>query len=358
MKREQTFRPIFFVSIFTILNLISFPVSASDNLKPVKLMKVSKSELVQERRFFGRVVAKQTVDLAFQVGGQINKFPVTEGQTLKQGDLIASLDPEQFELALSQAKLQREQAARTAGRLQKLSGGVVSRARIEDAQTQSDLSVIAVQNAERSLRHSVLKAPFDALVASRNVSNFTTIPAGTAVVRIHDMSELRIEIEVPEILFQRTGSRGRRDDIELSVKFPAIDERFPVTVKEFNAETSSVGQTFQITLGMPRPKEYQIFPGSSAIIFARIPQKKSGIKIPASAVIVDADGKTSVMAFTASKENKDQGTVQKVPVTVEATSKGAILVTAGLKNGQQIVVAGGSSLNEGLAVRRFTDFGQ
>ena len=69
-------------------------------IKPVKLLQVTEAPVAFERQFFGRVKARQSVDLAFQVGGQIVDFPVTEGFNIKKGEMIARLDLEIFELNL------------------------------------------------------------------------------------------------------------------------------------------------------------------------------------------------------------------------------------------------------------------
>ena len=122
---------------------------------------------------------------------------------------------------------------------------------MQDARTQADLTAIALRNAERSLEQATLTAPFDALVASRLAPNYATLGVGTPIVRLHDMSDLRIEIEVPEVLFQRAGDSS---EFDLKAVFPTSETRYPVSPREFNAETSAVGQTFQITLGMAPPE--------------------------------------------------------------------------------------------------------
>ena len=203
------------------------------------------------------MTAKQTVDLAFQTAGQIVKFPAIEGRIVPAGDMIAQLDLEPFKLSLEQARLQWDRARRRAERLKKLEGKTVSQVSVEDATTEAGLAKIALRNAEYSLKHATLHAPFDALVARRSVARFTTVNAGTPVARLHDMSEIRIEIEVPEVLFQRA---GRDPDVTIAARFPAGKTLFPVEVREFNAETSRIGQTFRVTLGMAPPEGLNILP--------------------------------------------------------------------------------------------------
>lgn len=324
---------------------------AQDAPRLAKLHQVVTGDDTITRQFFGQVVARQTVDLAFQVGGQIVDLPVIEGERVAKDTVIAQLDLEPFELALSQATVQKAQADRTLARFENLQGSAVSQVSVEDARTQAELAALAVQDAERSLRNATLLAPFDALVASRNLASFSTIGAGTPVVRLHDMSELRVEIDVPEVLFQRA---GRDPDVELMAKFPASDAMFALEPREFNAETSQIGQTFRITLGMTPPEDLNVLPGASVTVFATIAGTAMPMHVPASAIITGNDGAPMVMVFEPS--GADEGTVTAQPVEINATTTGAVQVVAGLTSGQEIVASGAAALADGDTVRRFTGF--
>ncbi len=336
---------------------LALPAAAQDTpegqivLKPVKLMTVEYGSTGMVRKFFGHVVARQTVDLAFQVSGQIVKLPVLEGETVPQGALIAQLDLSTFELSLDQARLRQEQTDRTVERLAQLSDATASQVRREDADTEAALARIAVANAEYALENATLHAPFKAMIASRNVANFTTVSAGTSVVRLHDMSELRIEIEVPEVLFQRVGADP---DVTMAAVFPASEQEFPLSVREFKAETSEIGQTFRLTLGMPPPEGLRILPGSSATITAKLNSAKTGIIVPPDAVATAADGATSVLVFEPGED--DTGTLSRVPITVTAGHNGRFMIADGIEPGTEIVMAGVNTLEDGAHVRRFSGF--
>ncbi len=324
------------------------PVMAQDVLRPVKLIAVEASSTSVTRQFFGKVVARQTVDLAFQTAGQIVRFPAVEGQIVPAGGMIAQLDLEPFELSLEQRRLQRDRARRRAERLRKLRGSAVKRASVEDAETEAGLAEINLRNAEYALKHATLHAPFDALVARRSVARYTTVNAGTPVVRLHDMSEIRIEIDVPEVLFQRA---GRDPNIALAARFPASDELFPVELREFNAETSRIGQTFRVTLGMLPPEGLNILPGSSVTILASVRLPRSGMVLPASAVTVDSDGAASVLVFREVQD--DEGVLSLRRVKLSVGNDGSFQMIDGLVSGEEIVAAGVNALKDGARVRRF-----
>lgn len=319
----------------------------------VKLHEVSSESGDLTREFYGRVAARETVELAFQVGGQIVELPIVEGQTIAAGSTVAQLDTAPYEIARDQAAAQNDQATRTVDRLTQLSGSSVSQVTVDDARTQLELSSIALRDAERALSNATLLAPFDALVATRNVANFTTVSAGTPIVRLHDMSRLHIDIDVPEVLFQRTGNNV---DATIEAVFPGIDERFPLQVQEFNAETSQAGQTFGITFSMIPPEEHVILPGASVTVIARIAGVASGVIIPGSAVVFAPDGTTQVMRYAPDNDDADNGLVTAVGVTLMPSDNGEIMVIEGLEPGDLIVASGGEQLRDADRVRRFVGF--
>ncbi|MEM1377346.1 MAG: efflux RND transporter periplasmic adaptor subunit [Pseudomonadota bacterium] len=341
------YRNVMLVGFVLLLFLVPETFAQS---KLAKIVEVRASDVGVERIFFGRVKARQTIDLAFQVAGQIVDLPIDEGQPIAEGELIGALDIEPFELGLARARAQFNQAQTDFERVSRLRG-TVSQATIDDAETAVELNRIAVLDAERALRLATLEAPFEGIVARRSVPNFTTIAAGTPVVRLHDMSDIRIEIEVPELLFQQA---GRDPDVELEVEFAASKTRYPVEFREVVAETAQVGQTFKITLGMEPRDEIFVLPGSSATVYARIRGEGPQLIIPAGSLVYDPDGTASVMIFEATAA--DAGTVRKQAVKVTPTSDGFVEVEDGLVAGDEIVAAGAALLNDGEAVIRFAGF--
>ncbi len=350
-RRRLTTAALIITLLFlhAMLSVVSASNDEASSAKPVKLLTIASDESGAQRTFFGRVSAKQTVDLAFQVGGQIVEFPAIEGGLIDQGTLVAKLDPEPFELALDRAKASQQQASRSLQRLEQLKGNT-SRAQVDDARTALTIANLAVRDAQYAIDRATLAAPFDAVVASRSLANFSTVAAGTPIVRLHDMSELRIEIDVPEILFQQI---GESPNVELQARFPASDEIFPLEFREVNAEASRIGQTFNVTLGMKPPEDLMLLPGASVSVQARLLDQKIGITVPATALKKDADGSLSVMRFD---ESGSHPKVVQSPVTVKVSNSGEFEIIDGINAGDEIVVTGVDSLTDGQLVRRFTSF--
>lgn len=340
---------------FKIATLTAFamiPMATLAQTPIVKVETVASASAEEQRVFYGRVVARETLDFAFQVGGQIIEMPIEEGAFMSTGDVVAKMDQEPFELALADATAQQSQAERLVNRYQQLVGSAVAQSNLQDAETQLELSGIALRNAEREMANATLHAPFDAIVAARLEPNFSTVSAGTPVVRLHDMSDLRIEIDVPEQLFQRAGQDA---DLTLLAEFGATDTQYPVEIREYNAETVQVGQTYTITLGMEPQAGLNILPGSSAKVTAFLNTDVTRVEVPQSAIIIENDNSTSIMVYTST--GALEGTVAKTPVEIAPTDSGKVTIVSGLEPGQEYVVIGANRLSDGDAVRRFTGFG-
>ncbi len=348
-------RPIFLSLVYALILLLA-PLGHGAKaqepvVRPVKVAKLVATDRILTRQFFGTVTARQTVDLAFQVSGQIQSFPVLEGAAVAEGSLIAELDLEPFERALEQARVQKDQADRALARLNQLSSSTVSQVAIDDAQSAADLAALAVRDTEYALENATLSAPFDGLVASRNFANFSTISAGTPVVRLHDISEWRVEIDVPEVLFR---TAGENPDLTLVGRFTGSDRTIPLEVREFTAEASTVGQTFKITLAMLEEPGPGVLPGSSITVIAGLNTPSQQATVPASAVVIGDSGGTSLMVFEA--EDDQNGIVRRVNVDLETGNDGEFILRESLGEDVEIVVAGAKSLSDGQAVRRFTGF--
>ncbi|RVV97538.1 efflux RND transporter periplasmic adaptor subunit [Mesobaculum littorinae] len=327
-------------------------------VRPAKLMVLSAAQSQLERDFFGRVRARETVDLAFQVGGQITAFPVVEGRPLEEGALIARLDQTPFEREVARAEVNLDKARRDLTRLEELSDISVTQTSIRDAQTQVDLAEVAVEEARDHLQDATLRTTFPALVARREVATFTTVSAGQPVVRIHDMSELRVDIDVPEILFRNALEGGQ--GVSFTGRFPGYGETFPLTLREFEAETADIAQTYKITLAFTGAVPDWLLPGASVTVTAQAARGGGArqIVLPETALVFDPDRRPGLMVFDADDDAAGAtGTVHWEPVEIEVRDDARVALVSGPGAGTEVVLAGGAQLRDGQTVRRFTGIG-
>ncbi|MCM2563663.1 efflux RND transporter periplasmic adaptor subunit [Lutimaribacter sp. EGI FJ00015] len=329
----------------------------ADVPRPAKLMTLAEDDSTVSRQFYGRVRARATVDLAFQVSGQITEFAVSEGERLARGGVIAQLDQRSYQRSLRQAEVNLDKAHRDLERLEQLSSDNVPEVQIKDAETNVNLAQIAVEQAKEQLEDATLAAPYDALVARREVANFSTVSAGQPVVRLHDMSEMRVDIDVPEVLFRRLGGAERKFEIHAS--FPGDETRYPLVIREYEAETAEVAQTFRVTLAFVDEVGDGILPGSATTVtVATAGARGSALTVPETALVFDPNSTPAVFVYAPEGDNSDIGTVSSVPVEIELREDGSLVLVDGPPPGTEIVATGASLLEDGQLVRRFTGIGE
>ena len=317
--------------------------------RPAKIFTVSDQIGFIERRFAGRVAAVQTVDLSFQVSGKLIELPVRESQEVKKGDVIAKLDPTDYERAVREANISVDQAKREMDRLATLRDrSVISQSAFDEQKNVYDLAAERLKEAKQNLAYTTLRAPFDGIVSVRLVDNFTTVSVGTPVVRVHDVSEIQVDINVAEALFGRV---TESDVASVEAAFPAYgDKLFPLTYREHSSQVDEVAQTYRVTLAMPREGAEQLHPGMTASVLVKV--LPEGLElgeqhlVPSGSVAVDGDGNAFVWKFA-----EDTGAVTKTPVEIGTIMGHFIPVRTGLQQGDEIVSAGVAYLSDGQIVR-------
>jgi RND family efflux transporter MFP subunit len=316
--------------------------------RPVQIERVKSAGPQRTNEFVGRVEAVRTVDLAFQVGGQLAELPATDGLEVAEGDLIARLDLEDFRRAEREANVQLQQAQTDLERQQTLfDRGIASAAARDNAQTQFDLRLVALENARQNLADATLRAPFDGQVSRVLVENFTVVTPGRAVARLQDLSELRVSIPIPENLI---ATFREEDLVSIEASFAFLPgERYPLVPRELVSEVEAGSQTYRGILALPGDIPANILPGMTATVWSEFSSRAAlpdSLMVPVTALAFDSSGEPVVFVF-----DSGTGRVSRRPVETGEITNEAVIITQGLAPGELIATAGVSALQDGMTVR-------
>ncbi|MEA3644292.1 MAG: efflux RND transporter periplasmic adaptor subunit, partial [Lamprobacter sp.] len=211
------------------------PASApADVSRPAEILEVSAARLSPGLRFPGRVRAVQRVELAFNVPGQILDLPVTEGDAVPVGALLARLDPTSYQTALDLAQAELDAATAEYERVRQLweKRQAVARAEVDRKRTAMEVARSRFAAAQKDLADTRLTAPFAGVVARRLAETFQNIQAKEPVLSLQNPDALEIVIHVPE--------RVVRGEPRRAAGFAVFDDlpkrRLPVTLKSFATE--------------------------------------------------------------------------------------------------------------------------
>ncbi len=130
-------------------------------------------------------------------------------------------------------------------------------------------------------------------------------------------------------------------------------------MREFEAETAEVAQTYSLTLAFTEEVPEWVLPGASVTVTATAPRPgaRAGTVLPATAIVFDPDRTPGVMVFRPSEDDPDIGTLSRQPIEMTVRDDARLVMTKGPEAGTEIVAAGASQLEDGQRVRRYTGLG-
>jgi RND family efflux transporter MFP subunit len=306
------------------------------HIKTAKVMTITSPITSRKRYFPGKVEASNRVNLSFQVGGRVEKFPVKEGDELKKNAVVAKLDPREFEYNLKQAESKYNLNKVEEKRFSTLhKQGHVSTSDFDKKKSSFEVAKANLQQAQKDLKDTVLVAPFNGTVIKKYVKLYQQIKPNEHIASFQDIGQVDIRVSLPENVIARMKRDSKPD---LNVVFEAVPSKsFPVTVKEFSAEADPETQTFDVVLTMLAPKNINILPGMTAtlLINVPIPNASHNYMVPSSAVFKDQTGKSSVWLV-----DPKTNTLKQQPVTIGTLAGDDLQILSGLKSGDKIVTAG------------------
>lgn len=274
---------------------------------------VEKGELVQTVRATGSVKPRRLVEVGTQVNGPIQKLYVDYNDTVKEGDLVAQIDPTvykarlaqeqanllQSEASVDQARARLGQAEKNLARAQELARrDMISQADLDQAVAERDTlaaqrkvaeasvaqSRAALQMAEANLGYTVIRSPVDGVVIDRNVSEGQTVVASmtakTLFMIATDLRQVEIEASIPEADIGTI-----RPDQTVTFTVDAHTDTFTGKV----AQIRLAAKTYQNIVTYPvivraENKDGKLFPGMTANILCEVAHRQDIVKVPNAAL--------------------------------------------------------------------------
>ena len=259
------------------------PPEVKEVIRPIKMQRVQgQADLKSE--FPGKVAAKISSQMGFEVPGRIIALPVKEGQVLKKGEIIAKIDPRDYEARLASERAKLREAKLNYDRAKQLyASQSIALAELDAERRKFEVVQASFREAMKAKEETIIRAPFDGVVAKKLIKEFTNVAAKQTVVIFQDESGgLEIDINVPETSMANPGRKGLRDVIATmnpQVEVAAFpDKRFAATVKEVANVADPVTRTFKVTFAFDRPANLNIFPGMSAKVIFEVKSDSAALE--------------------------------------------------------------------------------
>jgi RND family efflux transporter MFP subunit len=325
-------------------------------VRAVKLLTVGLSTLGGESEFAGEVRARTESRLGFRVGGKLLTRSVEVGQHVVPGQLLAQLDPQDYQLAASAATAQvaaaltnRDLAGADFKRYKELQEqGFISGAELERRDTalkaaQAQLDQAQAQGAAQGHQagYASLRADVAGLVTAVEAEPGQVVAAGTPVLRVALDGPRDVVFSVPE---DRVGAITLGSKVQVRAWAQAATRA--AVVREVGALADAVTRTYSVKVALAEQDALPL--GSTAQVL--LPAGRAGtqaITLPTSALRQDGKGTAVWVLDPASMQ------VRLQPITLTSVDGNDAVVASGLTAGMQVVSTGVHVLSPGQKVSVF-----
>jgi len=331
------------------------PPAPEPTVRAVRLFEVGSENLLSQREYPGHITAATEAQVSFEVGGRILELPVDQGQRVREGDLLARLDPSDYQAQLDASTAQRNAALADYERFEELlAKDAVSQRDFETRKRNWEVAEANLRIEEKNLADTTLRAPFAGRVARTYVERFQNVQAQEPVLLLQDDQHLEIDVSLPEAALLQIGRsvdlRTLNDLLNPVVAISSLPPTttFPARLQELATAADPTTRTFEATFAFDAPSEVLILPGMTALVRmnATIDELGAGIAVPASSSVIDANGASSVW-----RVDRDTMQVHRVDVELGELSGDSVVVERGLEPGDLIAASGANQLREGMQVR-------
>ena len=306
---------------------------------PIKLTPVSTVVRAEPVVVSGLVSSAQEARLSFKVGGIINQMLVDEGQSVRKGQLLATLDLTEINAQVSQAQLANEKAERDLGRVKSLYADTA--ATLEQLQNATTGTNVAKQNltiAQFNRSYAQIRSTVDGTVTRKvtNAGEFVAAGASVYLISSNRRSDWVARVGVSDKDWARL-RLGNRASIALDA-YPS--KTFSGTIAELAQAADPVNKLYEVEVRID-PGTVKFAPGLFAKVTLVPAQSRSYTLVPVES-IVEGNGKDGFVYVLAA----DGKHVKKTPVQIGFLDGDKVLVTNGLSGVKDVVTAGSAFLTE------------
>ncbi len=325
---------------------------------PVKIFRVERARITEKITYTGTIEALTKITITPETGGKIARIHVEAGDRVAKGQLLAELETNSIRLQLQQAEAgvavaeaSYADALRNRERMDRLiKESAVSEQQREKIQLAFDAASAQLEQARAALnlaRHaldiSLMRAPFDGVVASKNAEVGDVINpmmggfggGAGGVLTLMDYSKVKIAVAVSS---QDIGRIRKGQEAGLRVgSFPGREFRGVVRVVNLTADP--LNKKFGVEAVVDNP-DGALRPGTFGNLVFEVQSRENALVVPQSAILESAH------VFVA-----EGGQAVKRPVTLGIQNTTMIEVLSGLSEGDLVVVEGNFGLEDGAALQ-------
>ncbi|TKG92946.1 efflux RND transporter periplasmic adaptor subunit [Puteibacter caeruleilacunae] len=305
----------------------------------VKTCKVGVQKDESTNTYLGVVEEKMSAVISFPLSGNIDKIVVAEGQIVKQGQLLATLNDYSIKNTHTMALATLKQAEDAMKRIQMLyDNKSLPEVQYIEMQTNLEKARAAEAIAKKNLKDSEMTAPFNGIVGQLRSEVGENVLPNQTVLTLLRINEVNIKVAVPE---------NEINDIKIgetaNVRIAAVsDELFSGEITSKGVVADPISHTYEVKILVTNPNNL-LLPGMVSRALIKNSCKDDAIIVPNQCIL--KDGNNDIYVWKVS-----EGIAKKQVIEIGLQKNKGVEVLKGLNSGDEIIVDGYQKVSAGLKV--------
>lgn len=310
---------------------------------PVEVAELGLGTIESVLRFSTNLEAEREVEVYAEAARRVEELRVEEGDEVAKGDLLVRLQDDEQRTTLAKSKTEYAKAKREYERQKRLfEGSLISEQAMNDATYEIERLELEVEEAERALSYTEVRAPISGTITQRlvNVGDYVTV--NQQLFQMVDFDSIVARVFVPEKELPRL-----QEGLTARVGSPALGEaRYTGEVNRISPVVDPRSGTVKVTVDLPRSPGLR--PGMYVDVELVTELHLDALLLPKRSLVYDSD---QIFAFRLSEED-DKTTARRVLVQPVLENKTHIEVSpdGGFEPGDRVVIAGQAGLKDGSTV--------
>ncbi len=291
-----------------------------------------------EIRALGTARANESIEIKARISSLVSKIAFTEGQLVKQGDLLVELESREIRAGLAVAEAKQDESRKLYERSKSLaSSQAISASTLDELQATVQVDSATVEMARARLANTVIRAPFSGRVGLRRVSLGEFVDNAKVITTLDDTSRIKLDFSIPEAFLTAIGTGMRI--IAASDVYPG--QEFVGNIASIDTRLDPVSRSVLVRALLPNPDNL-LKPGM--FLTVNLQRDRGNVLLIPEEAIVPEGGQQFVFRVNGASVAKERIEIgHRIPGFVE--------VTSGLNEGDQVVVEGTQKIRDGASIR-------
>lgn len=325
-------------------------LDSTRELTSITVLEVRPETFIHSFEALGKVEADRSVNLLPEMGGQIKRVLVSEGDRVAAGQTLIELDNSVMRSSLDEVKKSLSLATTLFEKQERLwKQGIGSEVQYLQAKTNKESLEQRIQTVQNQLAMTRVKAPFAGTVDEMNAKEGEFAAPGMALGRLISSGKASVTADIPESYANVVG-KGQKVDLF----FPSINKSLEARVTQVSDYINPDNRTYKVYVNLPASAEYK--PNMLAKVQVRDYEADQALSVPAALVQQDMSGNNYVFVWKLVKDGI--GLVEKRAVEVGKNNGERVEIKSGLTLGETLVDKGARTVRDGQSVKVMTETAQ